>query len=168
MKNSYTEAMRGFDSGVRREIESRLFRWSTEDEAGREIVRNINPLERFLPPSELKDMLYVIYRSPSPDPDDVARSYGEECHRHVLKGGPVKSRRPAVVGRAVEREDLVNQLYNANRAHLHSPELAEAFVNDLVSNHDPTDAECGLLMSQFASWVTWDATGSGGPFDFRR
>ncbi len=169
MQGSFADAIRSFKGNVRTALESTLFKWSTEDELGREIVRNIHPLERFLPPDRLKQILAAIYSSRATSLSDLKSAYQEECYKHTRQGGAVQCSRPVLLGRAVERETFVSRLYERERSYFRVPANVEDLVNRMIRREILTPRERTMLMDRFSTWATWNELEStADPFQFRR
>jgi hypothetical protein len=164
---SYQKAIASFSAEEAVSIEAALVRWATEDDMGREIVKNINPLERFLPKDDMREILDIIRQS-SNDPLPVLKKrYDRECHRHVLLGGPVKCPKPVLIGRAVQRDYFVLWLYREHGAYFHNERMAQDFVARLRRGDSLSDYESSILMSAWSAWVTWDEkSADADPFGF--
>ena len=169
MQGSFGEAIKSFKGNVRTALEATLFKWSTEDELGREIVRNIHPLERFLPPDNLKQILSAIYFSRATSLSDLKSAYRDECCKHIRQGGTVHCTRPVLLGRAVERETFVGRLYERERSYFRVPANVEDLVNRMIRGEALTRRERTMLMDSFSTWATWNELESAAdPFQFRR
>jgi hypothetical protein len=144
-----------------------LLRWSTEDDLGREIVKNINPLERFLPKEDMRELLDVLRQSCHDPIPILNKRYGRECHRHALLGGTVKSPKPPLIGRAVHRESFALWLYQEHGAYFHSERAVQDFITRLRQGDSMSAYESSILMSAWSAWVTWDSASAGAdPFGF--
>lgn len=166
--SSYQITTSGFTSRKKRGIERVLAKWA-RNSLGREIVRNINPLERFLPSSHMKPLLIVIYNGRNESLDELARLYERECFNHTRAGGPILCPKPKIVGRAAEKEALINYLYRKNRRYFRTKALARDFIQRLLTGDSMTTTEASILMAEYSAWVTWneDPLGSD-PFSFAR
>jgi hypothetical protein len=165
--SSYQKAMTLFSAQEAVAIEAALVRWSTEDEIGREIVRNISPLERFLPKEDMRELLNTL-RASCDDPIPLlARRYERECHLHVLMGGAIKGPKPTLIGRAVQRESFVLRLIEEHGSYFHGEKGVDDFVDRLRRGESMSAYEQSILMSAWSSWVTWDERSpAGDPFGF--
>lgn len=151
-------------------LESRLDAWAASSRLGRVIVPNLRQLERLLPVPNMLEIIQVLLKNRGTSDGELANAYGLECRRHVLLGGPVDSScAPALLGRAIDREEFIGRLHDMYGAHKGGPfanrDVAADFVGRLELGDALSTAEKALLMSQFASWVTWSEAG-GTPFDF--
>lgn len=137
------------------ELERRLLRMATETAAGRNIKRNLE-LERFLPLADKNHLLEAVHDSPSDQPFDLLDAYKGACHRRALRGGAIRSRvGNHQFGRAIERDALIAFLWQFHAGRFPDAARATAFVNRLVKGR-LRSSERLLVMSEFASWVTWD------------
>jgi hypothetical protein len=131
------------------------------------VVRNINPLERFLPKDNMRQLLAAILDCQDKPIEELATRYQEECYKHCLYGGAVSSPQPVVVGRAVERDYFISYLYKNCTDLFSSTQLAEGFVNRLCDGGIPRSNEGAAMMSSFGAWVTWDENSPiSDPFSF--
>jgi hypothetical protein len=164
--NSFMKAIVFFSRDAADRIETALHRWATGDDLGREIVKNINPLERFLPKEDMRELLEAIRRCESGEFAELADSYEHECHRHTLSGGRVRGRQPILLGRAVERSTFVMHLYRVHWKYFGTEQNVEDFIDRLRVRDSMSPYESKILMSSFAAWVTWDELSDGDPFSF--
>lgn len=168
--NSYNAAIRYFGPRQQAAIRTTLIRWSRDD-LGRELVRNINPLERFIPPDNMKSLLSVIYNARRKGLDELAILYKEECFKpvNIRVGGLVRGVRPMTIGRAVEKQAFVYYLYKKQRHCFRTKAMAHDFIQRLLSGDTMSATESSVLMSEFSAWVTWnDMPSATDPFEFAR
>jgi hypothetical protein len=168
--NSYDAAIKRFGSRKQAAIKATLIKWS-KDALGREVVRNINPLERFLPPESMTRLLSVIYNARSKGLDELAILYQAECYKteNTLAGGSITIAKPKIIGRAVEKQAFVNYLYEKQRHCFRTRAIAKDFVQRLIAGDTMSKAESSVLMSEFSAWVTWnDISSDLDPFAFAR
>jgi hypothetical protein len=164
--NSCEQTFQLFSAQERQEIKDLLARWSITVIGG-VIVRNIHPLERFLPKEELYPILEALHRNRGLDVVKLGDVYQQNCWDHVMKGGKVTlDPKPTPIGRAVAKKVLVNTVRNSKLFQKHVGSATD-FVNKLISGHPPSGSERQVLMSPHAAWVTWDDQRPGGnPFLF--
>lgn len=165
--SSYRRAVQTLTPEQRAQLQKRLGNWSTRSRVGRVIVPNLNPLERFLPAGDMKELLLAICNSPEDDLFLLGDAYKEACYRHIRRGGPAKMETlPILLGRAVERSSFIYWLFQRS-GYFTRQEEAEDFVERLI-NGDPLEGrEPWLLMSQYSAWATWDLDNSeNDPFVF--
>jgi len=144
------------DPDERREIKELFTRWSRTN-LGRIVTSNIDPLERFLPPEDLREILLSIPRAPGVDLVAVETAYRTACIRFVRRGDDIKpSPPPELVGRAVTRGALVDTLAMSLNDH---QESAEKLVSKLLRGGPLEASERQIPMSRWAAWVTWDESG---------
>ncbi len=159
--------MVGFSDEQIADLTSTLTRWSVEDSLGREIVRNINPLERFLPTPDMRSLLIALMKSYDKPLVNVADGYARECHQHVRAGGLVHEDAVTIVGRAVHRESFVQWLWDAEGSYFHTEANVNDFIDRLAQGESPEGYERSILMSRFSAWVTWDLSAAQQqPFGF--
>ena len=161
--STFGDTIGKFKPKQRTAIRKVMLRWSRV-ELGREIVRNLNPLERFLPAADMQPILAVILRFQSKPITSLPASYRDECYLHTRQGGEVMSPKPAVLGRAVERRSFVDWLYKRHRTFFRRRAFAEDFVRRLVAGDPLTAYELAMPMSEYSAWVTWDKLSD--PFAF--
>ena len=164
--SSFAHAIVLFSSSAQSQIQAALKRWSTQDDLGREIVRNLNPLERFLPPDAMKVLLDAIRKAHKLTVDQLILGYRDACYTQTMRGGSIKCVPPTLVGRAVEKDIFVWFLFRSERKFFKIKANASDLVDRLLIGDKLTPKETGILMSQFAAWVTWNDKGSADPFDF--
>jgi hypothetical protein len=152
----------------RRAIRDRLRVWQ-RDGLGGKIVRNLQMLERFLPPDHMKTILMELLNcpgSPRLRVRDLELNYQNECHNHVRMGGPIGGRRPVLVGRAVERDSFAQWLRRS--VLFHTEAQVRDFIARLMGGGPLSKAEESLLMSPFSAWVTWiEDRSRSDPFGFK-
>lgn len=147
------------------ELQGLLNHWSLTG-LGRVLALNINPLERFLPPEDLREILMQLHAVRELDGGKLVSAYAKSCISYVQRGGPIRlDSRPAILGRAITRGRLLDHLcstslFSKNR------DGANDFINRLLLGHPLSEAESRLPMSPWAAWVTWDMTGADDPFRF--
>jgi hypothetical protein len=168
--NSFGSAMKLISSPTQRKrIRARLRLWS-RDGAGGKIVRNLQALERFLPATDMRDLLLAIDSGaghPHLDIRHLEIQFDNECHKHVMRGGAVRCPRPSLVGRAVERD--VFAIWLKQTKFFHTDSQVRDFLLRLNSGGPLSASESHLLMSRFGAWVTWrDAPLNPDPFGFTR
>jgi hypothetical protein len=165
--SSYKRAAKSLSKRQRRAIRATLVRWSRNSSPGREIVRNIDPLERFLPSDNMKQILTVIYEARNERLDRLEALYASECYKHVRTGGKIRCPAPIAVGRAVEKEVFIE--YLRKLPYFGTAQAAEDFVKRLVKKDSLSKGEASQLMSAYSGWVTWDDSTLGpDPFCFAR
>lgn len=166
MSSSFERCLSLLDPDSATSITNLLSRWS-QTNVGRVLATNINPLEHFLPPEDLREILLALDSQPGMDMVGLASIYSEECKKFVLHGDKILlSPPPSVLGRVLTRNSLITAVmstgfFSKNRAN------AEDFVNRLLIGHGMDGDESQLPMSPFAAWVTWDDKDpNGNPFRF--
>ena len=165
--NSYQKAIILFSEGDAALLESLLLRWATEDDLGREIVRNMNPLERFLPRDDMRELLLALLPSRDSSIAELRKIYAQECSRHSLRGGTVRAPKPPLIGRAVHRDSFANWLYREYASYFHTELMVGDFIDRLIRGDQPTEFELTILMSAWPTWVTWNEYSFGSdPFSF--
>lgn len=151
---SFQAAMRLIpDPKERRAIRDRLRAWQ-RDGLGGKLVRNLQTLERFLPPDHMKTILMALLKCPGAPRlrvRDLELGYERECHNHVRQGGPVEGKLPVLVGRAVERESFIQWLRRSSLFHTESQ--IRDFLARLMSGGSLSKTEASLLMSPFSAWI---------------
>ena len=113
--------------------------------------------ERFLPTRPMIRILQRLHRARGLSVPGLKREYEEECHRHSLQGGRVRSNPlPVSLGRAVERDMFVDWLCTKEAPIRFTTRLeAERFVKRQLEKVSLSDWESTLMMSRFGAWVTW-------------
>jgi hypothetical protein len=135
---------------------------------GREIVRNIRVLERFLPVDCMEALLKTVLACRGTSPDVLEKAYQKECRNHVRRGGPVKVH-PVIVGCAVELEALRSRLRgDTYRAVFYNNEhIVDLFIDRLLTGVPLSAVEMALPLSVYTAWATWDRDDlSADPFRF--
>jgi hypothetical protein len=167
--SSYQKAIALFCADDIARIESTLVHWATEDDLGREVVRNINPLERFLPKEDMRELLHVFLQSRNDPVEKLRNAYGQECSRHRLQGGTIKGPKPLLIGRAVQRDSFALWLYREYASYFHTELMVQDFIDRLIRGEPTSDFESAILMSSGSTWVTWDEHSlSSDPFGFQK
>lgn len=165
--NTFDSTITRFGPRQQAAIRKVLLRWSREDELGREIVRNVNPLERFLPADDMKPILAVVYGFRSKSITALPDAYQLECFNHTRQGGEVSDPKPTFLGRAVERDAFIGWLYKKYRGYFHTRAFVRDFVRRLLSGDPLTTYESAILTSPYSAWVTWEKSPSPtDPFGF--
>jgi hypothetical protein len=163
--NSFDSTIIRFGPKQQAAIRRVLLRWS-RDELGREIVRNLNPLERFLPAADMEPILAIVHGFRSKPITALPDAYRDECYtHHTRRGGDVSNPQPAILGCAVERDVFIGRLYKNHRKYFRSRAFVRDFVRRLISGDPLTTYESALPISEHSVWVTWDKLSSD-PFAF--
>lgn len=170
MQSHYYIALDDMPPSQRADLETRLDQWNA-DPIGQIVVTNLRHAEFLLPIPRMLSVASTLWEHRSTDDTSLARHYRSECHKHVLQGGQIDGAIPRLVGRAVDREEFVERLYEWHGPDrggpLHNRDLARDFVRRLETGDVLSDAEKDLRMSQYACWVTWnEASPQGDPFAF--
>ena len=151
-----------------REIGQILAGWVL-DRLGREIVRNVRVLERFLPMNCMEGVLRAVLNSRAGSASDLATSYQRECYKHTRRGGPVTVH-PVLVGRAIELDLLRKRLRESDACFplfYGNERLVDLFIERLLGGAPLTPEEMSLPMSDYSAWATWDLDDwSTDPFRF--
>ena len=168
------------DAATRDAVTLVLNRWLADATSGigRFVVSNVVNGEHFLPPRLMRDLVEHLLTVKNEPVNEVAETYESKCYTMTLKGGLIRTPNdlpsPTVVGRAINREKLIVELYNAYGQsakhapyfkYFSSPAHARLFVSDLVSGKMEEDAK-NLLMSSFGTWVTWHEVANSSPFSW--
>jgi hypothetical protein len=164
------EALARFSAHDQDVIRSVLARWQLSGTVGRVVVRNMDS-EHFLQADHVEPLLESLLMSASLSIDALQQCYKKECHNHVLQGGvATPNPTPVLLGRAVERDDFIGWLFDRQVPRVFfDVSQVEMFVDKLVRGEAPDSTEQQLLLSTFASWVTWHLSNpTGDPFYFRK
>jgi len=165
--SSFLIALASFSPEEQSAIRARLKAWSEKTRTGRTVVDNLDPLEHFLPPEDMKELLQAIYRSPIEDLRMLAKNYQEECYLHIYCGDTViLDNMPVLLGRAVEKDVFINWLYRQCDFFTLREQAAE-LVQRLLHGLPLDGFELSLNLSEFATWATWsDESVESDPFAF--
>jgi hypothetical protein len=169
------------DPAIKKIIGDTLLNWHDDPGSGigRVVVPNVKTRERFLPPSQMKEILLAVYAASNQDVAAVAKAYEAECQNNVLRGEPIGVRPakhpPVLVGRAVERSRLFSFLdrYYGPTSVEPSPFFPffldhsdiDHFIEGILHGLIGQDEEA-LLSSPFGVWVTWRDDSTDGPFSW--
>jgi hypothetical protein len=157
-----------FSSAEWSAIGETLERW-TGDQFGREIVRNLRVLERFLRVSCMEGLLRAVLSAYGAPLIVLSRAYQSECYKHIRRGGPVHVH-PVLIGRAIELGQLRKRLQESPACYplFYGNEiLVDIFIDRLLGGAPLTPEEMSLLMSDYSAWATWDSDDSSSdPFRF--
>jgi hypothetical protein len=138
---------------------------------GRHIVSALRA-DHFLPPLAMKKFQAFFLGADWTRDRDMVDEYGQLCIQHVTLGGKIKAKPlPRRIGRALERESFIQQVFAGN-GHIRKKDVVK-LVDRLVTGtttHTDNAVLSGLKMTPYAAWVTWDETTAGDedPFGFSK
>lgn len=148
---------------------STLDGWS-HNRKGKVIISNLE-LERFLPVDEMFQLLDVVRAAHAESLETLERSYDNECHKHIARGGMIPSDiSPQVIGKAINRDFLAKWLIKEYPAKFINEAVFEEFIERLIAGGPLDDYEKSFsLGSRYLIWVTWNVSNpTDDPFHFVR
>ncbi len=170
--NSFKKALKDYrmPAKEKEKINNKLAEWKKENS---NIPDNIY-LEHFLPSENMSEILKVILNNYSGDIQELETAYIKEGYdRHIRKGGEIKNASPEKIGRAVEKERFITQIFEANSLYFVNEDNAKEFVEKLIENKlEEIMSELKMFrqkidISRYSTWVTWNKhKKSGEPFYF--
>ncbi len=163
---SFDLAIKYFTEVEQAIINKKLAAWSISPFYGERIAKNFLT-EHFLPVDRMVVLLRFILNDSSPDSEAFETKYADECHKHVLQGGPILvTPYPKFYGAAIEKGVLVMHLINNYTARFPDKNEAQDFITGLKQANLPDDCK-DLFIKQYSVWATWNKEDpSSFPFEY--